>query len=263
MLATLPPPPRLSLPHPCAPAYFRSHRPPCSSSSPAALAPPTSCGNFHPSAPTRPHAPSALAICGATAAFAPDSTDLRPTSSAAGSAHSLPNHRRSPSAPPLTSARTALLPPRNTSCALTATLALEISSASSGSTPAPRYRVSAPPFPLLDSAWPSACSADSSSPSALRHLPVSVRRFLLLPISRPVVTPCSSSLSFPIRPPVETSRLGDISIVVISSLGDISNVAAWGPYQSRATGHHTEFTSAKRRQRARVLPGSRNEPSAW
>jgi hypothetical protein len=34
---------------------------------------------------------------------------------------------------------------------------------------------------------------------------------------------------------VETSRLGDISIVVTSSHGDISNVAAWGHYQSRAT----------------------------
>jgi hypothetical protein len=35
---------------------------------------------------------------------------------------------------------------------------------------------------------------------------------------------------------VETSRLGDISIVVTSPKGDISNVAAWGHYQSRATG---------------------------
>jgi hypothetical protein len=34
---------------------------------------------------------------------------------------------------------------------------------------------------------------------------------------------------------VETSRLGDISIVVTSPKGDISNVAAWGHYQSRAT----------------------------
>jgi hypothetical protein len=34
---------------------------------------------------------------------------------------------------------------------------------------------------------------------------------------------------------VETFRLGDISIVVTSSLGDISIVAAWGHYQSRAT----------------------------
>jgi hypothetical protein len=34
---------------------------------------------------------------------------------------------------------------------------------------------------------------------------------------------------------VETSRLGDISIVVTLPNGDISNVAAWGHYQSRAT----------------------------
>jgi hypothetical protein len=34
---------------------------------------------------------------------------------------------------------------------------------------------------------------------------------------------------------VETFRLGDISIVVTSSLGVISIVAAWGHYQSRAT----------------------------
>jgi len=94
--------------------------------------------------------------------------------------------------------------------------------------------VSTLPFPFPHSAWPSACSADSSPPSPLRHLPVSGRRFLLLPIPRLVSTPCSSSLSFPIWPPVETFRLGDISIVVTSSLGDIS-VAAWGHYQSRAT----------------------------
>jgi hypothetical protein len=39
---------------------------------------------------------------------------------------------------------------------------------------------------------------------------------------------------------VETFRLGDISIVVTSSLGVISIVAAWGHYQSRATvdSHH-------------------------
>jgi hypothetical protein len=42
-----------------------------------------------------------------------------------------------------------------------------------------------------------------------------------VPIPRLVATPCSSSLSFPIWPPVETSGLGDISIVVISSHGDI------------------------------------------
>jgi hypothetical protein len=34
---------------------------------------------------------------------------------------------------------------------------------------------------------------------------------------------------------VETSRLGNTSNVVTSSHGDISNVAAWGHYQSRAT----------------------------
>jgi hypothetical protein len=34
---------------------------------------------------------------------------------------------------------------------------------------------------------------------------------------------------------VEASRLGDISIVVTSIKGDISNVAARGHYQSRAT----------------------------
>src|SRR5205807_2348386 len=57
------------------------------------------------------------------------------------------------------------------------------------------------------------------------RLPVSVRRFSLAPSPRLVAIPYSSSLSFPIWPPVETSRLGDIS-----------NVAAWGHYQSRATG---------------------------
>ena len=119
---------------------------------------------------------------------------------------------------------------------LTATLVPEISSASCGSIPAPRFRVSALCFPLLDSAWPSACSADSSAPSSPRRLPVSVRRFSLVPISPLAAFPYCSSLSFPIwPPPVETSRLGDISIVVTSSHGDISNVAAWGHYQSRAT----------------------------
>jgi hypothetical protein len=44
---------------------------------------------------------------------------------------------------------------------------------------------------------------------------------------------------------VETSRLGDISIVVTLSHGDISNVAAWGHYQSRATLHSQECTAKK------------------
>src|SRR5216683_7726765 len=244
MPATLPPPPRSSPHSPSVPAYLRWHRPPCSSNTLAALVPPTRGGNFHPSAPTRPHALSALAACGATGAFALDSTALPPTSTAAASAHSLPHHRRSPSARPPASARTALLPPRNTSCPLTATLVPEISSASFGSTPAPRFRVSALWLPLLDSAWPCACSADSSAPSSPRRLPASVRRFSRVPIPRLVAFPYCSSLSFPIwPPPVETSRLGDISIVVTSSHGDISNVAAWGHYQSRATARGSSGSS--------------------
>src|SRR5208283_2577045 len=90
-------------------------------------------------------------------------------------------------------------------------------------------------LPLRDSAVPSACSGDSSVPSSPRRSPVSVRRLLLGPILLLVATLCCSWLSVPIRPPVETSRLGDTSNVVTSSLGDISNVAAWGHYQSRAT----------------------------
>src|SRR5208283_5305664 len=106
-----PPPPR-SFPHsPAVPAYLRWHRPPCSSNSHAVLVPPTSHGNFHPSAPVPPHALFVPVACDASAASAPDSTTLRPTSSAARSAHSLPPDRRSPSVPPLTSARTALLLP--------------------------------------------------------------------------------------------------------------------------------------------------------
>src|SRR5260370_9115542 len=159
---------------PSAPAYLRWRRPPCSSNTLAVLVPPTRGGNFHPSAPVPPHVLSARAAC------APGSTALRTTSSAAGSAHSLPHDRRSPSAQPPTSARIALLPPPNTSCPPAATLVLEISSTSCGSTPAPRYRVSALVFLPLDSA----CSADSSSPSALRHLPVSVPPFSLVPMPR-------------------------------------------------------------------------------
>src|SRR5438876_4710937 len=192
-------------------------------------------GNFHPSVPVPPHALSVLAACDACAASAPDSITLLTTSSAAGSAHSLPHDRRSPSARPLTSARTALLPPRNTYCPLTATLVPGISPASFGSTPAPRFRASALWLPLLDSVLPSAWSGDSSAPSSPQRFPVLVRRFSLAPILRLVAIPYSSSLSFPIWPPVETSRLGDISIVVTSPKGDISNVAAWGHYQSRAT----------------------------
>src|SRR4029077_7919747 len=144
---------------------------------------------------------------------------------------------------PPASARTALLPPRNTSCPPTATLVSEISSASFGSTPAPRFRASALGLPLLDSVWPSAWFGDSSAPSSPLRFPVSVPRFSLAPILRRVAIPCSSSLSFPIWPPVETSRLGDISIVVTSSKGDISNVAAWGHYQSRATQFSFSFCS--------------------
>src|SRR6202030_11495 len=178
-----------------------------------------------------------LASCGATGAFALDSIALRPTSTAAGSAHSLPLDRHSPSARPRASARTALLPPRNTSCPLTATLVLEISSASCGSTPAPRFRASALCPPLLDSAWPCACPADSSAPSSPRRLPVSVRRFPLVPISPLVASPYCSSLSFPIWPPVETSRLGDISIVVTSSHGDIIKVARHQPKEAPCGRH--------------------------
>jgi hypothetical protein len=83
----------------------------------------------------------------------------------------------------------------------------------------PRSRVSALALPLRDSAWPSACSADSSSPSALRHLPVSAPRFRLAPRLRLAVILCCSWLSLPIWPPVETSRLGDISMVVTSPKG--------------------------------------------
>ena len=62
------------------------------------------------------------------------------------------------------------------------------------------------------------------------------RRFLLAPTPRLVAIPCSPFLSVPIWPPVEASRLGDISIEVTPAKGDISNVATWGHYQSRATG---------------------------
>src|SRR5882762_7143361 len=235
MLAIPPPPPRSSPHFPCVPACLHWRRPPCSSSNHAALVLPTSRGNFRPSVPVHPHVLSALAACDACAVSAPDSIAPLTTSSAAGSAHSLPHDRRSPSARPLTSARTALLPPRNTSCPPTATLVPGISAASFGSTPSPRFRASALWRPLLDSVWPNAWSGDSSAPSSPRRFPVLVRRFSPAPIPQLVAIPCSSSLSFPIWPPVETSRLGDISIVVTSSKGDISNVAAWGHYQSRAT----------------------------
>src|SRR5207302_3348030 len=161
---------------------------------------------------------------------------------------------RSPSVRPLTSARTALLPPRNTSCPLTATLVPGISAASFGSTPAPRSRVLALWLPLLDSALPTASSGDSSAPSSPPRLPVSVRRFSLAPSPRLVAIPYSSSLSFPIWPPVETSRLGDISIVVTSPKGDISNVAAWGHYQSRATEKSPRVQGRPTRPELQVLP---------
>src|ERR1019366_868246 len=102
MHATLPPPPRSSPHSPGAPAYLRSRRPPCSSGNHAGLVPPTSRENFHPSAPVYPHALSVLAACDAHGAFAPHSIALLTTSSAAGSAHSLPHDRRSPNARPLT-----------------------------------------------------------------------------------------------------------------------------------------------------------------
>src|SRR5260370_36003272 len=150
MLATLPPPPRSSPYSPCAPAYLRWRRQPCSSNSHAALVPPTSRGNFHPSAPVPPHALSVLAACDACAVSAPDSIALLTTSSAAGSAHSLPHDRRSPGARPLTSARTDLLPPRNISCQLTATLVPAISTATFCSTPFLRFSASALCVLLLD-----------------------------------------------------------------------------------------------------------------
>jgi hypothetical protein len=55
------------------------------------------------------------------------------------------------------------------------------------------------------------------------RVPFLVRRFSLAPVPRLVAIPYRSSLSFPIWPPVETSRLGDISIVVTPSKGDISS----------------------------------------
>jgi hypothetical protein len=128
------------------------------------------------------------------------------------------------------------LPPQNISGPRAVLLVHETSSPSFGSILAPRYGVSALGLRLRDSAWPSAWSGDSSAPPSPRRLPVSVRRFSLAPILPLVAIPYRSLLSFPIwPPPVETSRLGDISIVVTSPKGDISNVAVWGHYQCRAT----------------------------
>src|SRR5271167_3880825 len=95
-------PPRSSPLAPAAPACLRWHRPPCSSSNHADLVPPASHESFHPSVPAHPYALSVLATCDAPAASAPDSIALLITSSAAGSAPSLPHGRRSPSARPLT-----------------------------------------------------------------------------------------------------------------------------------------------------------------
>jgi hypothetical protein len=122
-----------------------------------------------------------------------------------------------------------------------ARLVPEISSTSFGLTLPPRYGASGLRLRLLDSALPSAWSGDSLAQSSLRHSPVSVRRFLLAPTPLLVAIPCSSSRSVPIWPPVETSRLGDISIVVTSWQGDISNVAEGGHYQCRATEWKTKW----------------------
>ena len=79
---------------------------------------------------------------------------------------------------------------------------------------------------------------------------------LTLSIAYPIITAALTSFSSPLSTraniparrnlssahrcpsltaPVEASRLGDISNVVTSIKGDISNVAARGHYQSRAT----------------------------
>src|ERR1700688_3068182 len=173
-------------------------RPPCSSSNLSDPVPRTSRENFHPFVRAHPHAPSALVACDAPVASVPGSITLPLTSSVAGSAHSPPHHPHWPNAQPLTSARIALLPPRNISCLLSATPVREISLLSFGSTPVPRYDVSVLPLPLLDSVVPISYSVDNSLPSSPLRLPALVHRFLPAPICLPAATPYRSSLPVPI-----------------------------------------------------------------
>src|SRR6266511_4812971 len=221
----LPLPPRSSPAYPAALASLSWHRPPGSSDSLPVLVSQTTCGSCHPSAPAHQNAASAPAARGAPCVSAPGSTDPPLASNVAMSPDASPDCPRWPGAHWPMSVRTSLLLPRSTSSAAISIPALEISSASLGSTLSRRCRASVPrrlPFRI---AARSASPAGSSDSGSLPRPPTSTLHSLLGPALPPAAALVCSSMSFPAK----TSSGG-------FSLGDISNEGTRGHYQSGATG---------------------------